>query len=93
MSKTTFFDVVKWNYHLQGALSNEEKLTTVGRLLSRLPVDLPLGKMLLMGSLFHQVEPVLSLAAALSVQTPFTNRAYRDSECQVRSLMNENYEL
>lgn len=39
--------------------------------------------MLIMGSIFHQVEPVLSLAAALSIQTPFTNRAYRDSECEV----------
>ncbi|KAG8247631.1 DEAH (Asp-Glu-Ala-His) box polypeptide 34 [Homalodisca vitripennis] len=65
-----------------GALTGDERLTTVGRMLSRLPVDLPLGKMLIMGSLFHQVEPVLSLAAALSVQTPFTNRAYRDADCQ-----------
>lgn len=67
----------------QGALTGEEKLTTVGQMLSRLPVDIPLGKMLIMGSLFHQVEPVLSLAAVLSVQTPFTNWAYRDADCQV----------
>lgn len=52
-------------------------------MLSRLPVDIPLGKMLINGSLFHQLEPVLSLAAALSVQNPFTNRAYRDPECEV----------
>ncbi|XP_054287250.1 probable ATP-dependent RNA helicase DHX34 [Macrosteles quadrilineatus] len=65
-----------------GALTSEEKLTTVGQLLSALPVDIPLGKMLIMGSLFHQVEPVLSLAAVLSVQTPFTHRAYRDIDCQ-----------
>ena len=39
--------------------------------------------MLIMGSLFHQVEPVLSLAAALSVQSPFTNKAYRDLDCEV----------
>lgn len=64
------------------ALTEEEKLTTMGQFLSRLPVDIPLGKMLIMGSLFHQIDPVLSLAAALSVQTPFTNRAYRDLECQ-----------
>ena len=56
----------------------------MGRMLSKLPVDIPLGKMLIMGSLFHQVQPVLSLAASLSVQTPFTNRAYRDPECEVR---------
>lgn len=55
-------------------------------MLSRLPVDIPLGKMLINGSLFHQLEPVLSLAAAMSVQNPFTNRAYRDKECEVRIL-------
>nr|CAD7456069.1 unnamed protein product [Timema tahoe] len=66
----------------QGALTEEEKLTVVGRMLSRLPVDISLGKMLIMGSLFHQVDPVLSLAAALSVQSPYTNRAFRDPDCE-----------
>ncbi|KAL7295806.1 hypothetical protein TKK_0010856 [Trichogramma kaykai] len=65
-----------------GALTENEKLTSIGKTLSRLPVDITIGKMLIMGSLFHQVEPVLSLAAALSVQTPFTNKAYRDKECE-----------
>lgn len=55
----------------------------MGRMLSCLPVDVGIGKMLVLGSMFHQVEPVLSLAAALSVQSPFTNRAYRDPECEV----------
>lgn len=53
-------------------------------MLSRLPVDIPLGKMLIMGSLFDQLEPVLSLACVLSVQTPFTNKAYKDPECEVK---------
>lgn len=66
----------------QGALTACEKLTSMGKMLARLPVDIPLGKMLIMGSLFHQAQPVLSLAAALSVQTPFTNRAFRDPECE-----------
>ncbi|XP_076036389.1 putative ATP-dependent RNA helicase DHX34 [Oratosquilla oratoria] len=65
----------------QAALTDEEKLTSVGQLLSQLPVDVALGKMLIMGSLFHQVDPVLSLAASMSVQSPFTNRAYRDPDC------------
>lgn len=56
----------------------------IGKTLSKLPVDITIGKMLIMGSLFHQVEPVLSLAAALSIQNPFTNRAYRDTECEVK---------
>ena len=60
----------------------EEKLTTIGECLAGLPVDVTLGKMLLMGSIFRQVESVLALAAALSVQSPFTNRAYRDPDCE-----------
>lgn len=62
---------------------DNEKITCIGKALARLPVDITIGKMLIMGSIFHQVEPVLSLAAALSIQTPFTNRAYRDPECEV----------
>ena len=34
-----------------------------------------------MGALFHMVDPVLSIAAALSVQSPFTMRAHSDSAC------------
>ncbi|XP_063238775.1 probable ATP-dependent RNA helicase DHX34 [Bacillus rossius redtenbacheri] len=66
----------------QGALTEDEKLTAMGGMLARLPVDISLGKMLIMGSLFHQVDPILSLAAALSVQSPFTNRSYRDPDCE-----------
>uniref|UniRef100_A0A0C9QE91 Dhx34 protein n=1 Tax=Fopius arisanus TaxID=64838 RepID=A0A0C9QE91_9HYME len=65
-----------------GAITDNEKLTCIGRTLSRLPVDITIGKMLIMGSIFHQVEPVLSLAAALSIQNPFTNRAFKDSDCE-----------
>lgn len=64
------------------ALTSDEKLTPLGRALSRLPVDISIGKMLLMGCVFQQLQPVLTLAAALSVQSPFTNRAYRDHECE-----------
>lgn len=65
----------------QDALAEDESLTVTGKMLSRLPVDVTIGKMLIMGTLFHQVDAVLSLAAALSVQSPFTNNAYRDADC------------
>ncbi len=65
----------------QGALNDDESLTVTGRMLASLPVDVSIGKMLIMGTLFHQIESVLSLASALSVQSPFTNKAYRDSDC------------
>ena len=61
----------------QGAMTADERLTTMGRMLANLPVDVSIGKILINGSLFHQVDSVLTLAAALSVQSPFTNQAYR----------------
>lgn len=39
--------------------------------------------MLIMGTLFEQVDAILSLAAALSVQSPFTSWAHRDLDCVV----------
>ncbi|XP_014259416.1 probable ATP-dependent RNA helicase DHX34 [Cimex lectularius] len=65
-----------------GALRNNEKLTHMGELLAKLPVDIPVGKMLICGTMFEQADPALSLAATISVQTPFTNRAYRDETCE-----------
>lgn len=64
-------------------MTDEESLTPIGKTLSNLPVDVSLGKMLIMGTLFEQVEAVLSLAAALSVQSPFTSWAHRDPDCVV----------
>lgn len=61
----------------QGAMTEDERLTTMGKMLANLPVDVSIGKILINGSLFHQVDSVLTLAAALSVQSPFTNQAYR----------------
>lgn len=65
-----------------GALTVDEKLTPLGKALAKIPVDVTIGKMLLIGSVFKQLQATLSLAAALNVQTPFTNRAYRDAECE-----------
>lgn len=50
-------------------------LTPLGRVLSVLPVDPSVGKMLALGALFGESEHVLTLAAALSTQTPFDARA------------------
>lgn len=65
-----------------GAMTVDEKLTPLGQALSKLPVEITVSKMLLMGCVFSQLQPVLTLAATLSVQSPFTNRAYRDKECE-----------
>lgn len=64
------------------ALTTDEKLTPLGKTLAKIPVEVSIGKMLLIGSVFKQLQATLTLAATLNVQTPFTNRAYRDAECE-----------
>ncbi|XP_075849313.1 putative ATP-dependent RNA helicase DHX34 [Microcebus murinus] len=65
----------------QGALDSSEALTPIGSLLAQLPVDVVIGKMLILGSMFNLEEPVLTIAAALSVQSPFTRSAQGSPEC------------
>ncbi|XP_032118409.1 probable ATP-dependent RNA helicase DHX34 [Sapajus apella] len=65
----------------QGALDSSEALTPIGSLLAQLPVDVVIGKMLILGSLFSLAEPVLTIAAALSIQSPFTRSAQSSPEC------------
>ncbi|XP_070213312.1 probable ATP-dependent RNA helicase DHX34 isoform X2 [Littorina saxatilis] len=64
----------------QGALEADETLTPIGQMLGMLPVDVVIGKMLIMGSIFHMIDPVMSIAAALSVQSPFTGKAHIDHD-------------
>ncbi|KAK6188313.1 hypothetical protein SNE40_004514 [Patella caerulea] len=63
-----------------GALKGDESLTPIGEMLSRLPVEVAIGKMLIMGSIFHMIDPVLSIAAAMSVQSPFPYKGHTDHE-------------
>ncbi|XP_029963678.1 putative ATP-dependent RNA helicase DHX34 [Salarias fasciatus] len=65
----------------QGALDSRGELTSIGSLLAQLPVDVVIGKMLVLGSLFHLVEPVLTVAAALSVQSPFLRSTQHNPDC------------
>ncbi|XP_065138856.1 probable ATP-dependent RNA helicase DHX34 [Paramisgurnus dabryanus] len=65
----------------QGALDEHGELTSIGRLLAQLPVDVVIGKMLVLGSIFKLVEPVLTVAAALSVQSPFLRSAQHNPDC------------
>lgn len=37
----------------QNALNDKEQLTPMGKMLAELPVDIQIGKMLIMASLFH----------------------------------------
>uniref|UniRef100_A0A3B4AT61 Uncharacterized protein n=1 Tax=Periophthalmus magnuspinnatus TaxID=409849 RepID=A0A3B4AT61_9GOBI len=64
----------------QGALNSQGELTTIGTLLAQLPVDVVI-KMLVLGSMFNLVEPVLTIAAALSVQSPFLRSSQQNPDC------------
>uniref|UniRef100_A0A336JZV4 RNA helicase n=1 Tax=Culicoides sonorensis TaxID=179676 RepID=A0A336JZV4_CULSO len=72
------------------ALTVDEKLTSLGKALAKIPVDITIGKMLMMGCVFQQLQPVLTLCAALSIQSPFTSRAYRDHECEKKPIQYRN---
>ncbi|XP_058213075.1 DExH-box ATP-dependent RNA helicase DExH3 [Rhododendron vialii] len=54
-----------------GALDENEHLTHLGGYLAMLPVDPKLGKMLIMGAIFHCFDPILTIVAGLSVRDPF----------------------
>ncbi|KAI8920276.1 P-loop containing nucleoside triphosphate hydrolase protein [Powellomyces hirtus] len=53
------------------ALTKEEDLTPLGFHLGRLPLDVRIGKLLVFGSIFQCLDPVLTIAAAMSHKSPF----------------------
>jgi len=55
------------------SLDRIETLTPLGKHLSRLPVHVRLGKILIFGSLFKVLDKVLTIAASLSVKSPFSS--------------------
>ncbi|KAI8596835.1 P-loop containing nucleoside triphosphate hydrolase protein [Dissophora ornata] len=53
------------------ALTKAEELTPLGIHLCNLPVDVHIGKMILFGSIFKCLDPILTIAAMLSFKSPF----------------------
>ncbi|WWD17179.1 hypothetical protein CI109_101617 [Kwoniella shandongensis] len=53
------------------ALTTNEDITPMGRLLSKLPMDVHLGKFLLVAALFKCLDPALTIAATLNSKSPF----------------------
>ncbi|XP_026463762.1 putative ATP-dependent RNA helicase DHX57 [Ctenocephalides felis] len=54
-----------------GALDLEDNLSPLGHHLAALPVDVRIGKLMLLGAIFHCVDSALTMAACLSYKTPF----------------------
>ncbi|XP_060804525.1 probable ATP-dependent RNA helicase DHX34 [Amyelois transitella] len=68
-----------------GALTSNERLTSLGKALSSLPVDVCLAKALVVGAGTlppHKRDSALALAAALGIRSIYTTRAHRDFECE-----------
>lgn len=62
-----------------------------GKLLSALPVDPKLGKMLVMGALFCCFDPILTIVSALSVRDPFLlPQDKKDVSYQLQSILKES---
>jgi len=53
------------------ALTSDEEITPLGRLLSALPTDVHIGKFLLMATFFRCLDPALTITAALTSKSPF----------------------
>ncbi|VFQ59026.1 unnamed protein product [Cuscuta campestris] len=54
-----------------GAIEGDEELTPLGYHLAKLPVDVLIGKMMLYGTIFGCLSPILSISAFLSYKSPF----------------------
>ncbi|KAG6380964.1 P-loop containing nucleoside triphosphate hydrolase protein [Boletus reticuloceps] len=56
-----------------GAVDKESKLTALGRYMAMLPLDLRLGKMLVLGLILRCLDPVLTIVASLSSKPLFAS--------------------
>ncbi|KAG1716543.1 hypothetical protein ID866_595 [Astraeus odoratus] len=64
------------------ALTTTEDLTPMGRLLSTLPLDVHLGKFLLVAVVFRCLDPALTIAAALNSKSPFVKPLGLEQEAE-----------
>lgn len=74
-----------------GAIDADGHLTALGRHVSMLPVDLRLGKMLVLGTIFQVIDPILTVVACLSSKPLFINPMdKRDEATQARLRFGED---
>lgn len=66
------------------ALTNTEKLTPLGYLLATLPMNPQMGKMLLLGTFFSCLDPILSVAASLDFKDAFQAPLGKEEEARTK---------
>ncbi|XP_067331150.1 ATP-dependent RNA helicase A isoform X2 [Channa argus] len=59
------------------ALDTNDELTPLGRILARLPIEPRLGKMMIMGCIFHVGDAMCTISAASCFPEPFINEGKR----------------
>ena len=74
------------NLQALDALTDDEKITPLGRLLASLPVHPSLGKMIVLGVLFRCLDPMLILGAAAAERDIFVNPLDARKEAQKAKL-------
>ncbi|KAG9322329.1 hypothetical protein KVV02_001550 [Mortierella alpina] len=62
------------------------ELTPLGRHMADIPADLRIAKMLIFGSVFRCLEPVLVIAACMSVKSPFLSPMEKRTEAQAKKM-------
>ena len=68
------------------ALTTAEDLTPLGRQLARFPLDVFLGKLILLGSIFQALDAALTIGAILSSKSPFSTPMGARSQADVSRL-------
>ncbi|XP_072534065.1 putative ATP-dependent RNA helicase DHX57 isoform X2 [Salminus brasiliensis] len=69
-----------------GALTDAECLTPLGWHLACLPVDVRIGKLMLLGAIFRCLDPALTIAASLAFKSPFVSPWDKREEANERKL-------
>ncbi|SCZ98775.1 BZ3500_MvSof-1268-A1-R1_Chr7-1g09268 [Microbotryum saponariae] len=62
------------------ALTSTEEITPLGRHLAKLPMDVHLGKFLIMATIFNCLDAALTIAAALNAKSPWMTPFGREAE-------------
>ncbi|WAR00710.1 DHX57-like protein [Mya arenaria] len=69
-----------------GALNESGELTPLGYHLGTLPVDVRIGKLMLLGAIFRCLDPALTIAASLSFKSPFVTPFGKKHEADEKKL-------
>ncbi|KAF4090320.1 hypothetical protein AMELA_G00050480 [Ameiurus melas] len=79
-------DAAKQRLCALGALTEAECLTPLGWHLACLPVDVRIGKLMLLGAIFRCLDPALTIAASLAFKSPFVSPWDKREEANERKL-------